>query len=103
MLKISEAKSGGYAVTLCLEGRIIGPWIAELRRACEQILDHGRPLTLRLADVEFMEAEGVVLLIALRCRGVSITDSPPFIAEQLKTVPEVEPRAQDGKLIGEPR
>lgn len=84
MLKISETKPADHDVTLRLEGRIVGPWVAELLQACEQVLDRGSPLTLQLADVEFMEAEGVALLMALRRRGVSFVAPPPFIAEQLK-------------------
>ena len=84
MLKISQVEPVNHSVTLRLEGRIIGPWVTELRQTCEQVLGSGRPLTLQLADVEFMDSKGVALLAALRSRGVSFTDSPPFIAEQLK-------------------
>ena len=84
MLKISQVEPVNHSVTLRLEGRIIGPWVTELSQTCEQVLVSGRPLTLQLADVEFMDGGGVALLTALRSRGVSITDLPPFIAEQLK-------------------
>ena len=84
MLKISRINAAPPSDVLRLEGRIIGPWVAELRQTCEQVLSDGRPLTLQLADVEFMDGAGVALLAALRSRGVSITDLPPFIAEQLK-------------------
>jgi ABC-type transporter Mla MlaB component len=84
MLKISQVEKPESSITFHLEGRIIGPWVAELRRACDSVLAESRALQLQLADVEFMDAEGVALLITLRSRGVSFADPPLFIAEQLK-------------------
>jgi hypothetical protein len=84
MLRISQAKTVNHAVTLRLEGRVVGPWVTELRKACEEVLTKGRPLKLHLGDVEFMDAQGVVLLSSLRSKGVSLLECPPFAAEQLK-------------------
>jgi anti-anti-sigma regulatory factor len=84
MLKISEIKSAPPSVVLHLEGRIVGPWVDELRQVCAQHLLEGHRLQLQLADVEFMDAEGVALLASLRSRGVTFVDAPPFVAEQLK-------------------
>jgi ABC-type transporter Mla MlaB component len=75
MLKISQVEVASRFITLRLEGRIVGPWVAELRQSCEQILREDRSLRLHLADVEFMDANGVTLLIELRSRGVSFIDS----------------------------
>lgn len=84
MLKISQIGPVTPAVILRLEGRIVGPWVAELRRACEEALTADRPLKLHLADVEFMDAQGVALLSGLGSRGVALLECPPFAAEQLK-------------------
>ena len=84
MLKISPIEPVNHAVTLRLEGRVVGPWVAELRQACAQILSEGRPLRLHLADVEFMDAKGVALMVELCSAGVSFAEPPPFVAEQLK-------------------
>lgn len=86
MLKISQIEPGSRSVTFCLEGRIVGPWVTELHRACEQVLGEGRSLHLHLAEVEFMDARGVAVISSLRSRGVSLLDCPPFVAEQLKTL-----------------
>jgi ABC-type transporter Mla MlaB component len=85
MLKISQMGRANHAVTLRLEGRIVGPWVAELSLACERALTEGRLLKLHLADVEFMDTPGVALLVDLRSRGVAFVSPPPFIAEQLRT------------------
>ena len=86
MLKISEVGPPGSCVTLRLEGRIVGPWVRELRVACDKVLTKGRSVRLLLADLEFMDAGGVALLGELRSRGVSFSEAPPFVAEQLKPV-----------------
>jgi len=85
MLKISQIKPVNHAVTLRLEGRLVGPWVTELQHFCEEVLTEGRTLKLHLADVEFMDAQGVALLSSLRSRGVSLLECPPFATEQLKT------------------
>jgi ABC-type transporter Mla MlaB component len=85
MLKISQVEPINAAVTLRLEGRIVGPWVTELQKSCEGVLTEGRLLKLHLADVEFMDAQGVALLSSLRSRGVSLLECPLFATEQLKT------------------
>jgi anti-anti-sigma regulatory factor len=85
MLKISQIAPVNQIVTLRLEGRIVGPWVAELRRACEEVLTTGRPLNLHLGEVEFMDPHGVALLSGLQSRGVALLECTPFAAEQLKT------------------
>jgi anti-anti-sigma factor len=84
MLKISEAGHVNHTVVLQLEGRIVGPWVEELLKSCEEALARARHLKLQLADVEFMDTQGVALLLNLRSRGVVLLECPPFAAEQLK-------------------
>lgn len=84
MLKISQTEPVNHTVTLRLEGRVVGPWVAELRNSCEEALTEGHSLNLHLANVEFMDLEGVALLSSLRLRGVVLLECPPFAAEQLK-------------------
>lgn len=84
MLKISQAEPVNHALTLRLEGRVVGPWVAELQRSCEEVMSEGQPLNLHLSEVEFMDAQGVALLLRLQARGVVLVECPPFAAEQLK-------------------
>jgi len=88
MLKISQAGPVDHAVTLRLEGRVVGPWVVELKNSCEKVLTEGRSLKLHLAEVAFMDVQGVALLSSLRSRGVSLLECPPFAAEQLKRTAE---------------
>ena len=87
MLKISQAGKANHSVTLKLEGRVVGPWVGELRQVCETLLTKGRPLKLDLADVTFADSSGVVALSSFKSRGVTFTNCSPFVEEQLKASP----------------
>jgi hypothetical protein len=84
MLRITIVESSKIAVTLRVEGRITGPWVEELRTACNV---HTSPddvqLSLELADISFADAAGIALLRELRNRGVGLISTTPFLAEQL--------------------
>jgi len=85
MLMISEAGTANLSVTLKLEGRVVGPWVAELRQVCEKLLTEGRALKLDLADVTFADASGVAALSSFKSGGVTFTNCSPFVEEQLKS------------------
>jgi len=84
MLKISQANTAGRSVTLKLEGRVVGPWVDELRHICETLLIKRRALELDLAGVLYADASGVAALSSLKLRGVAVTNCSPFMEEQLK-------------------
>ena len=87
MLKISVIESSDAAVTLRLEGRIIGCWLEELRQSCDRILAEGRRLTLDLAGVWFLDREAGTLLRNLKEGAVGFTNCSHLVAEQLKNPP----------------
>jgi ABC-type transporter Mla MlaB component len=88
MLKISKLAPADPRVTLRLEGSIAGPWVAEARTACERVLNEGWTLQLNLAEVDFVDARGIALLSDLRSKGVSVLECSPFVAAQLKAIPD---------------
>jgi hypothetical protein len=85
MLKIMCSESANKSVTLKLEGRVIGPWVAEVRRVSEKILVSGAMLTLDLSEVTFIDREGVELFRSLRDRQAMFLNSSVFVAEQLRS------------------
>ena len=85
MLKISQAGKAIHSVTLKLEGRVVGPWVGELRQVCETHLTEGRALELDLTDVTFAEADGVAVLTGFKTRGVTLKNCSPFVDEQLRS------------------
>jgi ABC-type transporter Mla MlaB component len=84
MLRITPTDSGNHHVLLRLEGRVAGPWVSELWKACEKVLGDGDALELNLAGVSFLDPAGVALLTKIRTRGVELADCSPFVTEQLK-------------------
>ncbi len=85
MLKISQAGKASRPVTLKLEGRVVGPWVEELRQVCETLLTEGRKLKLDLTDVAFADADGVAVLTDFKSRGVTLRNCSPFVDEQLRS------------------
>ena len=92
MMRISHGTTpdDNDAVLFRLEGQVSGPWIEELRRVCHETLDdHGRGnrrLVLDLADVSFIDADGVALFRELTACHVKLANASLFVTEQLKGV-----------------
>ncbi len=84
MLKISQTATPNHSVTLKLEGRIVGPWVEELRRICEPLLVEQREVNLDLADVSYVDAEGVATLTGFKSRGVKLDNCSAFLEQQMK-------------------
>ena len=84
-MKITVVESSSKGVRLRVEGRLMGGWVEELRRACDlHALSDGIRLTLDLADVSFADAAGIELLKELRIRLVTLLSPSSLVAEQLK-------------------
>lgn len=78
MLKISICE-GRNQHRLILEGKLIGPWAAELKAACDKAKADlsGRELIVEMRNLTAISQEGENLLLGLlnegikfRCRGV---------------------------------
>jgi len=91
MLKISLAEMANSNTTLKLEGRVIGPWVAELRQVCEPLITEGAKLAVDLAEVTFADERGLSLLASLRARGARLLNAMPFVEEQLRSAPHAHP------------
>lgn len=96
MLKISQAGKPGQHFTLKLEGRVVGPWVGELRLVCESLLRNQRKLDLDLSDMCYADPDGVELLVNLRSRGVTLAKTTPFVNEQLRGAEAARPTVSDG-------
>lgn len=84
MLKISEESRNRKGLTLRVEGRIVGPWVEELRMAHQALTQAGKQITLILEEVSFCDRDGVELLKMLAAGGVLLDRCRPFLQEQLK-------------------
>ena len=79
MLRITPTHSAGVD-TLKVEGRLAGQWVEELSRAAASARAEAPRVVLDLAQVTFVDADGIVLLRALRDGGVALTDCSSFVS-----------------------
>ncbi|HEX7286131.1 MAG TPA: STAS domain-containing protein [Candidatus Angelobacter sp.] len=84
MLRISETNTANKGAILRLDGSLTGPWVHELRLACEPILAQGEGLQIDCGGVSFVDTAGISLLQALRSKGTSLVNCSPFIKLQLE-------------------
>jgi ABC-type transporter Mla MlaB component len=80
MLKITLHDSADE-FRLCLEGKLSGPWVGELRQCWQTASSttQGRRTVLDLREVDFVDEAGETLLSEMRRCRVSIQVSTPFM------------------------
>ena len=83
MLRITVAGKSADTVHLLIEGRLVGPWVAELQAAVLSEVMPARQICLDLAAVHFADAAGLDLLHQLLEQGVIIQAVSPFLRELL--------------------
>ena len=83
MLRINRVSDLGEPATLKLEGKLLGPWVEELRLACQSQASSSNHLRLDLSAVTFVDAAGAKLLGDLIRQGVQITACSGYLAELL--------------------
>jgi len=87
MLKISVVE-GKKQRRLVVEGRLVPPWSAELKAACERAgsgLD-GRELAIDLKNLTTINQQGENLLLELMKQGVKFRGGGVYTNEMLKQV-----------------
>jgi ABC-type transporter Mla MlaB component len=84
MLMITCIEESDPTRTLKLEGKLQGPWVAELQIACEEAQSPPSCVRLDLAAVSFVDTAGVDCLQELIREGVPIVACSGFVAELLK-------------------
>jgi len=73
--------------SLKLEGKLLGPWVDELRRVCEELHTPPSGLRLNLAGVTFIDPAGIKLLGDLIRLGAVISECTGFVDELLRRNP----------------
>ena len=84
MLKISIISDSDQAVQFQLEGKLVGPWVEELRKLSDEALSLQKNVSLDLERVWFVDSHGVTLLRDLAKRQVSELNCSQFVSQQLK-------------------
>jgi len=84
VLRISIIHRADEGMQFQLEGRLIGPWVEELRRLSDQALSQQKTVSLDLQKVWFVDLQGVDLLRDLASKKVAQVNCSPFVSQQLK-------------------
>lgn len=82
MLRMTRAESG-RVTTILVEGKILGPWISEVRAAIAAV-PRGHRCRIDVARVTFVDSAGAELLATLQRDGVEIASCSRFIAELMR-------------------
>lgn len=69
--------------TIALEGKLLQPWITEVRRSIDAARALG-PVRLNLAQLQFADESGVGLLQSLQGQQIPLLDMPPLITALLQ-------------------
>jgi hypothetical protein len=83
MLKITRQEPESRSASWKLEGRLVGPWVAELRQVADAALSESDGLTLDVSHVSFVDREGKDLLRELIARRVRLEHPSAFLRELL--------------------
>ena len=84
MLMITRRTGAESAQTIQLEGKLLGPWLDEVREACAGAMAGSGRTRLDLAAVTFVDTAGVALLRELIRHGVEIAACSGYVAELLQ-------------------
>ncbi len=83
MLRITRIEHPGAGPILKLEGKLLEPWVDELRQACFAAGPLAARPGLDLSAVSYADAAGIALLRALRDQQVRIVACSGYVAELL--------------------
>jgi ABC-type transporter Mla MlaB component len=83
MLRITHDHAHDLDSTIRLEGKLLGPWVTELARPCNELLRTAGSLRLDLSAVTFVDEAGVALLHDLLGRGVRLAACSGLVTELL--------------------
>ena len=79
MLRIERLNEDDARVTLKLDGRIAGQWVAILEEECIRVLKEQKQLILDCAEVSFIGQEGIEMLAKLKGGCVRCVNCSPFV------------------------
>ena len=83
MLIMTRSDRNDLTRTLKLEGKLLEPWIGELKSACGECPGSPHVVCLDLRDLTFVDAAGVRFLADLIHDGARVTACSEFVATVL--------------------
>jgi len=84
MLLITDMRESHGTCRMELQGRLIGPWVNELRRVAGGATPRCSRVVLDLSALSFVDGHGAALLRELAAKGIGLEGVTPYIAEMLE-------------------
>jgi hypothetical protein len=91
MLRLTQIASTHRTQTIKLEGKLLGPWIDEVSKACAASTSPSSRIKLDLSALNFVDAAGERLLRELIARGIEVVACSSYVGELLRSSAEVRP------------
>ena len=85
MLRLTRIVDIHSTLTLRLEGKLLGPWVEEVRQACVSGAVSSTRTSLDLSALTFVDAAGERLLRDLIDQGLEVAACSSYIAELLRS------------------
>lgn len=83
MIRITTTTETSEALTIRIEGRLVGSWTELARRELARTRELGLDVRLDLAELRYADARGVSIIRDLLREGAVITRASGFISELL--------------------
>jgi len=84
MLLITDMRESEGGCRMELQGRLIGPWVEELRRVAGEASTRCGRVVLDLSALSFVDGCGVALLQQLVREGIRLDGITPYVAVMLE-------------------
>jgi anti-anti-sigma regulatory factor len=84
VLKITEVSRSEAAIAFKLEGKVLAPWVDELRRLCTETPRQSKQIHLDLDAVTFLDESGAELMRELVRQGITIARCSEFVSQLLR-------------------
>jgi hypothetical protein len=85
MLRLTRIASTHRTQTVKLEGKLLGPWVDEVSKACTAGTDPSIRINLDLSAFSVVDAAGERLLRDLIGRGIEVVACSGYVAELLRS------------------
>jgi hypothetical protein len=83
VLRIADLADSAGNPSLRVEGKVVGPWVAELRDIAIRRLARSGALVIDLSALTFADPAGIALLRDLATRGVTFVNCSAFAGAHL--------------------
>lgn len=85
MLRLTRIAGTHSTQTIKLEGKLLGPWVDEVRQACAAGTIPAGRTSLDLSALTFVDAAGEGLLRDLIGQGIEVVACSNYVAELLRS------------------